>query len=417
VARFFPRARRRHVVALGVLVALACAPIASPLATADDLKHKQSKVKQGISHAQHDLDESSSALNAAQARLGAAQGKLAVAQRKLAGTQAQLNAAAVLDREMQARLESAERDLADARTSVRNSRRQIRDQRAQIGRVAAASYSYGDPQLMGLSAMLDAQNAGQITSQLGTVDSMMNQQTASLRKLQATRTVLVVQKNRVQQAELQVASQRAQAARNLVHKRDLQQAAATDAAAVAVLVTSRQAAESQARRIRSADVKVLQSLQRQEERIKRQIMARARHQRNHHVADVGGLLYRPVPGVVTSPYGWRIHPIYHYWGLHDGTDFSAPCGTHEHAADSGRVVSEYYSSVWGNRLYLDLGKINGSNFTVIYNHLSGYKAHTGQHVGRGDTVGYAGTTGWSTGCHLHFTVLKNGNPVDPMKYM
>jgi murein DD-endopeptidase MepM/ murein hydrolase activator NlpD len=69
--------------------------------------------------------------------------------------------------------------------------------------------------------------------------------------------------------------------------------------------------------------------------------------------------------------------------------------------------------VWGNRLYLNLGMVNGDFITVIYNHLSGYNVEVGATVGRGDVVGYVGTTGWSTGCHLHFTVMENGKPVDP----
>jgi murein DD-endopeptidase MepM/ murein hydrolase activator NlpD len=54
---------------------------------------------------------------------------------------------------------------------------------------------------------------------------------------------------------------------------------------------------------------------------------------------------------------------------------------------------------------------------VIYNHLSGYRVSTGERVSRGETVGYVGTTGWSTGCHLHFTVMVNGNTVDPMTWI
>jgi murein DD-endopeptidase MepM/ murein hydrolase activator NlpD len=72
--------------------------------------------------------------------------------------------------------------------------------------------------------------------------------------------------------------------------------------------------------------------------------------------------------------------------------------------------------VWRNRLYINLGMVNGKFITVIYNHLSRYNVGVGQTVDRGDVVGYVGTTGWSTGCHLHFTVMENGHPVDPMKY-
>jgi murein DD-endopeptidase MepM/ murein hydrolase activator NlpD len=103
--------------------------------------------------------------------------------------------------------------------------------------------------------------------------------------------------------------------------------------------------------------------------------------------------------------------------LHDGTDFHAPCGTPERAGESGTVISEVWSDVYGHRLYLDVGQVNGKNMTLVYNHLTSYATHVGQRVRRGQTVGYAGTTGWSTACHLHFTVLLNGSPVNPMNYM
>jgi murein DD-endopeptidase MepM/ murein hydrolase activator NlpD len=124
-----------------------------------------------------------------------------------------------------------------------------------------------------------------------------------------------------------------------------------------------------------------------------------------------------VPGIVTSPFGYRIHPIYGYWGLHDGTDFRVACGEPLHAAASGHVISRYYSSVYGNRLYVGVGMVNGKYLTVVYNHMSGYAVGPGQNVSRGQVVGYAGDTGWSTACHLHFTVLANGQPVNPMNYM
>ena len=75
------------------------------------------------------------------------------------------------------------------------------------------------------------------------------------------------------------------------------------------------------------------------------------------------------------------------------------------------------TAVYGNRLYLSVGNVNGANLTLVYNHLSGYTVGEGDRVGRGDVVGYVGSTGWSTGCHLHFTVLRNGEPVDPMTYL
>jgi murein DD-endopeptidase MepM/ murein hydrolase activator NlpD len=126
---------------------------------------------------------------------------------------------------------------------------------------------------------------------------------------------------------------------------------------------------------------------------------------------------RPVNGPITSPYGYRINPVMGYYGLHDGDDFGAACGTPIWAAGDATVLSEYYSSVWGNRLFLNLGLINGQNVTVIYNHLSAYRSSVGQHVARGQVVGLIGTTGWSTGCHTHMTVMVNGVAVDPAPWI
>ena len=81
------------------------------------------------------------------------------------------------------------------------------------------------------------------------------------------------------------------------------------------------------------------------------------------------------------------------------------------------MISRVWSDVYGNRLYLDVGRVNGKNMTLVYNHATSYRVGVGAHVGRGETLGYAGTTGWSTGCHLHFTVLLDGSPVNPMNYM
>ena len=145
----------------------------------------------------------------------------------------------------------------------------------------------------------------------------------------------------------------------------------------------------------------------------------AREQRHGggYTGPTGGLLMRPVNGPITSPYGYRINPVMHYYGLHDGDDFGAACGTPIWAAGNGHILSEYYSDVWGHRLFLNLGLINGKNVTVIYNHLSAYRTHVGQAVSRGQVVGLIGTTGWSTGCHTHMTVMVNGVAVNPAAWI
>ena len=124
-------------------------------------------------------------------------------------------------------------------------------------------------------------------------------------------------------------------------------------------------------------------------------------------------LIKPIPGAsITSPYGMRLHPILHIWKLHDGTDFGAGCGTPIHAAASGTVTEEYYNGGYGNRLFIDHGVM-----TTSYNHMSGYAVKVGWHVTQGQVIGYVGTTGYSTGCHLHFMLWVNGTMVNPANYL
>ena len=125
----------------------------------------------------------------------------------------------------------------------------------------------------------------------------------------------------------------------------------------------------------------------------------------------------PVSAPITSPYGMRFHPVLHIWKLHDGTDFGAGCGTAIHAAYSGTVAEKYYNAGYGNRLMIDHGYVDGKYVTTGYNHATRYIVHVGQHVRQGQVIGYVGTTGFSTGCHLHLMVWLNGSVVNPMGWL
>ena len=124
----------------------------------------------------------------------------------------------------------------------------------------------------------------------------------------------------------------------------------------------------------------------------------------------------PVSGPITSPYGQRFHPVLRYWKLHDGTDFSAGCGTAIRAPYAGRVAERYYNAGYGNRLMIDHGYIGGYYVTTGYNHATSYTVRVGQRVSKGDVIGYAGNSGLSTGCHLHLMVWLNGRVVNPMRW-
>lgn len=127
----------------------------------------------------------------------------------------------------------------------------------------------------------------------------------------------------------------------------------------------------------------------------------------------GGQLAWPAAGVVTSPYGYRIHPIFGDRRFHSGMDIGAPYGSPVVAADDGTVVFAGAMSGYGNVVVID----HGGGLSTAYNHLAVSNVGTGQTVSRGAQVASVGCSGYCTGPHLHFEVRVNGAAVDPMPYL
>jgi murein DD-endopeptidase MepM/ murein hydrolase activator NlpD len=394
----------------------------SPLAHADDLQGRKHTVEKRIAGANDDLDESSAQVRHAAAALTAARTRLAGAQTHLADTRGKLAAAQALDKEMAARLAAAQERLARSRADLVAGRKKIAGQQTVLRRIVVANYQGGDPSLMGLSLVLTTQDPEQLTGQLGAVQDVMDKQAVVLDRLEATRALLTVQEQGVEAAERQVAERRQDAARDLARTRSLEAQAVSAEASVRHLVDVRTAAQRRAQAARSADLAALRGLQREQDRIAALLRERAQRARARSAGGStggavhsGGVLDYPVSGPVTSPFGWRVHPIFGYRSLHNGVDFGVGCGTPIRAAASGRVVARYFQSAWGNRVIIDHGLHQGVDVATITNHMNAPAiVAPGQHVSRGQVVGYVGTTGWSTGCHLHFTVLRNGVPVNPM---
>lgn len=123
---------------------------------------------------------------------------------------------------------------------------------------------------------------------------------------------------------------------------------------------------------------------------------------------------RPSSGAITSGYGGRVHPVLGYYKGHDGVDFGAACGAPVKAAKSGTVVAVEYHHASGNRVKID----HGNGVVTGYYHLQGFNTSVGATVAQGDTIGYVGSTGRSTGCHLHFAKMDEaGNYSDPMSLL
>jgi murein DD-endopeptidase MepM/ murein hydrolase activator NlpD len=121
----------------------------------------------------------------------------------------------------------------------------------------------------------------------------------------------------------------------------------------------------------------------------------------------------PVRGILTDGFGGRSDPFTGEPGTHNAVDISSAVGQAVRAPADGIVVKAEWANGYGNVIYIS----HGYGYSTRYGHLSAYAIHPGQHVKRGDVIGYVGSTGRSTGPHLHYEVRLNNNPVNPLEYI
>ena len=420
--RLFPATARRRLAVVCTAGALVLGAAATPYAQADvkHLRHQQAHAQHSIKHARASLDESSHQTARAYAALSRSKGELRAARHDLQVARAHVQAARDRLSQIKAQLARARERLATAEANLARGQRAATDQRTQLVHTVTSFYEMGDPQLVGMMSLLGSATPAELNTRDANNTFVLSSQDQALDGLKATAVLLQVQTDELARARDQVARKTAQAAVQLAEKRQFKAQAVSARDRVAASVRLRKQAWALARRARLHDQRVLARSKARAAHVHRMLMAeiaREKRRGGGYKGPTGGLLMPPVNGPVTSPYGYRINPVMHYYGLHDGEDFGAACGTPIWSAGNGHILSEYYSSVWGNRLFINLGLINGKNVTVIYNHLSAYRSQVGQAVSRGQVVGLIGTTGWSTGCHTHFTVMVNGVAVNPAPWL
>ena len=435
----------RTAVAVAVASALTLTLLGPP-ASADELTSHRARVKQQIAKTKSDLSESTKALSTAAIAVDKAQNKLDAATAKLTTTRQELAAAKAKDVQMAAKLQHARADLAAAVAAVAAGQARLDAEQAKAGQMVRDQYQQ-QSNLLPIAVLVDPNSTEDWQTRLQWSTTLFDTTQAQIDRLTLMQHQLNAARVRQTEMEANVAAARHDAAANLKIKKALEFRATAEEATVAQLVRQRKTAERAAADDVSQDKAQYSQLIKERASVERRIAARiakaaaarkraaerkaaaarrshstsksahhSSHSQRSSVSSAGHGFSFPVAARITSPFGMRFHPVLHYWKLHDGTDFGAACGTPIRAAYAGRVAERYYNAGYGNRLMIDHGYIGGRYLTTGYNHASRYIVPVGQRVQKGQIIGYVGTTGFSTGCHLHLMVWINGRLRNPMTW-
>ena len=407
-------------------------------AGADDLDDRRNQLDSQIEAQKSVVEGASKELTDAVSALEAAKTELAAAETALADAENKLTAAKELDTQRASELQAAETRAEKAKADVA---------------AAQAAYDSVDVRTSEEITVITQQNGGLaelsvLFSDIGTgnmnqraqlADTLFSSSALELDELTSRRFQLDAAKKQADEAEASAAEARKVAAEQLETSKATEEAAKAKRAEVAEKVSQRDAAKEKADSQLTAEKGRQSELESESNDVDRRIQERIAQQKREEEerqarerssqksgsssesssgsnkgSSSSGSFIRPVDGAISSPYGMRVHPVLGYSKLHDGTDFAAGCGAPIRAAGDGVVSERYFNAGYGNRLMIDHGSKGGTYVTTGYNHATSYVVSVGDHVSQGQVIGYVGTTGYSTGCHLHLMLWENGSVTNPM---
>ena len=447
----------------GLAVALASALSFSlflPAGHADNLTDRRVEVKKQMPETKAELSHSSKALNAAAVAVTRTEVKLDAAQAQLARTRRELEVARARDAKMAAKLNRTRAELGAAKAAVVAGQKELDAQLALAGQVVRDQYQQKS-NLFPVALLVGSQSPQDLQTRLQWSTTMFDTAQAEIDELTVIQRKLETDKARIAVLEAQVEVDRKAAAANLRLRQDLEARAAAEEASVAQLLRERQAARRAAAQDVAEDKRRYAQLAKEAATVERRIAARiakakaeaarraaakraaeraaakARRAKQAtkssgrssarsvgQVASVGFRAPGP-PGTgsrtrspARSPRRTAVASIRSCaTGSCTTAPTSAPAAAQAiRAPYKGRVAERYYNGGYGNRLMIDHGYIGGRYVTTGYNHAIRYTVSVGERVRKGEVIGYVGSTGYSTGCHLHLMVWLDGRVVNPMRW-
>lgn len=318
---------------------------------------------------------------------------------RLNHTYEQLDDANQALKESEQRLRVAEAAVVRANAELHAAEERLLAQQRRFGK--RISYYYREGSVSYANVLLGSRDISDFLDRKYYVGRLMNQDATLMRELR--------------DAQREVARERQQ----LVERRSAlaaaHQAKATWVAQVSARTGDLERLLNEIRKQRALEEQRLQELDEDSNEIQKSLeeeLARrlANPQAYRNLPKWSGKFGAPSRGRITSGFGYRYHPILHYSRLHAGVDFAGPIGSPVFAAAEGEVFFASWRGGYGRCIIL----LHGGGVSTLYGHLSRIDIRSGQTVHRGQLIGAVGTTGLSTGPHLHFEVRRNGVPVNPM---
>ena len=392
------RALPQRFLRTAMAIPLVLGAMAGPV-WADTLDDKVASIGEALTKATKEV-------LAAQKSLADAQKRLPAARQALATANVAKQQAADVYNEADAKLQVARKNFTDANSKLTSKQAEISKLQVKVNQFARAVYQQG--QASQWEIVLEAQSPSDLTSRLQTIKSVAQASSSSLDDLAVAKSELKVEADKAEVIRLEMQGLADLAKEAL----DIAEAAAKSASEaskkVKALIAQEASALDVAKKDRNKVKKQYDNLRAEQIRLAQQ-SGNASHGSGDPQAT--GPLSWPMPGrAAGGGVGWRVHPVYGYRSCHTGVDIGAPKGTAIYAADGGIVLSTSVSKAYGNVTMID----HGDGLVTMYAHQSKFGVKPGQVVGSGDVIGYIGSTGYSTGPHLHFEVHINGVPYDPM---
>ena len=411
--------RRTHSRALAAVASVAAvillAPASPGIANPQDDK---ASIDERVEELQREHEGLSEDLARVVAELEEAEDRMPDAEDAVTAAADELSEAQRKDDELAARLTSAENAEKELQTEIDDGTDQIEESEQAVVGVARRAYQNSGvtSDLAMLLQMADSDNG---LDGLTRVDSAVRSQQRTITRLGEQRAANMSSQDRLDAIADEISDLKDEAAEVVLEKEAAESAAREAKDSLDSLIEQKDSAAQTIEDNQAATAEELRKQKEEQERLADEIRQwQEDNGDGNRVLPGDGFLKNPAPGYpVTSQYGWRTHPISGTRRMHTGTDFGVPCGDPVYASADGVVVSSGVAGGYGNRVVLSHGKSNGASIATTYNHNTRNVVRAGQTVKEGDTVAMAGTTGSSTGCHLHFEVMVDGSYVDPMDWI